>query len=254
VRESFYSVLTTEKCGQMRKSIQLSLAAVFGALHVVLYFISFGFWRNWAIYIAPLEGIILGPNVGFFAALFGSSIARMIKPESFLIINVFGIVAEPISVLSAGLLARAKWKPVLIIYVVMIAAYFIHPYGRALPVWTILDILFALLLIIPTAKLSRNLFTTSPSRMAVAVVLLSFICVATDSLVRVFLLVPMGLSELIFGSYESLYAGFVGAAVFSYIEDAIVVVVSFVVGVPLMILMRKSKFLERVGILKEKTS
>jgi hypothetical protein len=250
VRESFYSVLTTEKCGQMRKSIQLSLAAVFGALHVVLYFISFGFWRNWAIYIAPLEGIILGPNVGFFAALFGSAIARMIRPDFFW---MFGIIAEPISVLMAGLLARAKWKPVLALYVVMLVAYFAHPYGRALPVWTILDILFALLLIIPTAKLSRNLFTASTARMTLGVVLISFVCVATDSLVRVFLLVPMGLYGLFFDSYEVLYAEFVGAAAYSYVEDAIVVTISFVIGVPLMILMLKMKFFEKMGITKEKT-
>jgi len=52
----------------MRKSLQVSLASVFAALHAMLYFVSFGLWRNWGIYLEPLEGIILGPKIGFFAA------------------------------------------------------------------------------------------------------------------------------------------------------------------------------------------
>lgn len=139
----------------MRKSLQASLIAVFAALHAVLYFISFGLWRNWGIYLEPIEGIILGPQVGFFTALIGSSVARMIKPDPFW---MFGIIAEPISVLLAGFLARAKWKPVLAIYMIMLSAYFFDPFGRALPLWTILDILFALFLIYPAARFSKNLF------------------------------------------------------------------------------------------------
>jgi len=52
------------------------LTATFAALHAVLAFLSLGIgWRNWAVYLEPFEGIILGPTNGFFAALLGSSIA-----------------------------------------------------------------------------------------------------------------------------------------------------------------------------------
>jgi hypothetical protein len=60
----------------MRRSLQVSLIAVFGALHAVLYFISFGLWRNWGIYLEAVEGIVLGPKIGFLAAFLGSSVAR----------------------------------------------------------------------------------------------------------------------------------------------------------------------------------
>lgn len=116
---------------------------------------SFGLWRNWAIYLEPLEGVVLGPWVGFLTALIGSVVGRAIKPIDFW---MFGIFAEPLGVLAAGFLARGIWKPVLAIYIVMLSAYFIHPLGRQLPLWTILDILFALFLIYPTAKLGRKLF------------------------------------------------------------------------------------------------
>lgn len=227
----------------MRKSLQLSLTAVFAALHAVLYFISFGLWRNWGIYLESIEGIILGPKIGFFAAFLGSSIARMIKPDAFW---MFGILAEPISVLMAGLLAKAKWKPVLLVYAIMLSAYFIHPFGRALPLWTILDILFALLLVYPAAKFSRNFFKTNVKRLTVSLVLISFVCIATDSLVRVFLLVPCGLHGVFFPNFDALQAEFVGAAYYSYIEDLIVVVISFLVGLPIMVSISKLKFLKEL--------
>jgi len=226
----------------MRRSLQVSLIAVFAALHAVLYFISFGLWRNWGIYLEAIEGIILGPGVGFFAALIGSVIGRIVKPD---VLWMFGVVAEPVSVLMAGLLARAKWKPVLIAYLAMLTAYFVHPFGRDLPLWTILDILVALLLIYPAAKLGKNLFKTEDVKsLSIALILVSFVCIATDSLVRVFLLVPCGLHGLFFAGFDELYMVFVGAAIDSYIEDLIVVAVSFLVGVPLIIALSKLKIFE----------
>jgi uncharacterized membrane protein len=231
----------------MRKSLQLSLASVFAALHAVLYFISFGLWRNWGIYLESIEGIILGPKVGFMAALIGSSIARMIKPDDFW---MFGIIAEPISVLVAGLLSQTKWKPALALYAITLSAYFIHPYGnpfgQGLPLWTILDVIFAFLLIYPAAKFGGNLLETNFKHLPIKLVLISFVCIATDSLIRIFLLIPCGLYTLFtyFSTFEGLYGIFVEAAVASYVEDLIVVIVSFVVGVPLLVSVRKFKLLE----------
>jgi hypothetical protein len=215
----------------MRKSLKASLAAVFAALHAVLYFVSIGLWRNWGIYLEPVEAVILGPEIGFSAALVGSLVARIARPDA---LWMFGLIAEPVSVLMTGLLVRARWKPVLVAYAVMLSAYFLHPFGRALPLWTILDILLALLLIYPAARLSRALFRKDVKNLSTALVAVSFVCIATDSLVRVFLLVPCGLYNVLFLNYEALYAAFVVGAASSYVEDIIVVVVSLVVGVPLV--------------------
>jgi hypothetical protein len=226
----------------MRKSLQASLTAIFAALHSVLYFVSFGLWRNWGIYLEPVEAVILGPELGFSAALVGSLVARMARPDA---LWMFGLIAEPASVLIASLLARAKWKPVLVAYAVMLSAYFLHPFGRALPFWTVLDILLALLLIYPAARLSRALFGKDVKSLSIALVVVSFVCIATDSLVRVFLLVPCGLYGVVFPSYEALYAAFVEGAASSYVEDVIVVAVSFVAGVPLVMNASKLGILEK---------
>ena len=214
----------------------VSLVGVFAALHVILYFMSFGLWRNWAIYLEPIEGIVLGPWAGFSAALIGSIVARMIKPVD---VWMFGIVAEPMGVLACGLLAKRRWKPVIAIYAFMLTAYFVHPFGRWLPLWTILDILLAFALIYPVAKMSKSLFEENVKRLPISLILLSFIGTATDALARVFLLIPAGLYMVFGWPPEGVYFIFVAGAIDSYIEDVLVVGVSILVGTPLLAALRK---------------
>lgn len=227
----------------MRRSLHVSLIAMFGALHCVLYFLSFGLWRNWAIYIESIEGIILGPQAGFTAALLGSSIAHIAANDP---TWYFAVIAEPVSVLMIGFLARGKWKPALSAYSVMLSAYFISPLGRELPLWTILDILFALFMIYPAAKLSSSLFGTDLKRLAISIGVISFIGSAADACARVFLLVPCGLYNLLqldMGGVKSL---FIAGAVGSYIEDGIVVAVALTVGVPLLVATLRLKLLQEI--------
>jgi len=226
----------------LRDAQRVALVSIFAALHAVLYFISFGLWRNWGIYLETVEGAILGPKIGFTAALIGSLTARTIKPDSFW---MFGVVAEPVSVLAAGLLAKAKWKPVLGLYFAALLAYFLHPYGQSLPLWTILDVLAALTLIYPAAKIGGTLYVADLKSLPVKVALISFVCIATDSLMRIFLLIPCGLHSLFFETFDSLQVVFVEAAIWSYIEDLIVVVVSLLVGVPLILATFKLGVLEK---------
>ncbi len=215
-------------------SLRIGLTSVFAALHTVLYLLSFGLWRNWAIYLEPIEGIILGPWAGFSAAFLGSIIARMIRPDP---LWMFGIVAEPLGVLACGFLAKGKWKPVMVIFIPMLAAYFLHPLGRSLPLWTVLDILLALFLIYPVARLSRNLYNNT-GRLPVSVSI-SFVGTVTDALTRVFLLIPVGLYAFLGWTDEVVRGEFMAGAIYSYIEDVQVVVVSFLVGVPLLLALRR---------------
>lgn len=212
----------------------IAFTSVFAALHAALYFLSFGLWRNWAIYLMPIEGIVLGPWAGFSAALIGSIAGRMINPIDFW---MFGVIAEPLGVLASAFMAKGKWKPVMLIYVVMLAAYFAHPFGRWFPLWTILDVLLAFVLIYPVARFSRN-FYENVKRLPMTV-FISFIGTVTDALTRVFLFIPVGLYSLFYETEAAVYADFLMGAIYSYIEDVQVVVVSFLVGVPLLLALRR---------------
>ncbi|MBS7634961.1 hypothetical protein KEJ34_05650 [Candidatus Bathyarchaeota archaeon] len=214
---------------------RVALIGVFASLHTLLYFMPL-LWRSWAIFLIPFEGIILGPLAGYLAALMGSIIARIIKPDVFW---MFGIFAEPLGVLAAGFLAKRDWKPVLAIYGVMLSAYFIHPLGRQLPLWTILDILLAFILIYPTAKIGRKIFEGNLKHSTISLIFISFISTVTDALIRVFLFIPVGLFSLLGLTSEAVYAIFIAGAIDSYIEDTLVVAVSFIIGTPLLKVLEK---------------
>jgi hypothetical protein len=223
----------------MRKSLWIALTAVFAALHATLYFLSPPLlWRNWAIYLEPIEGILLGPTAGFFAALFGSIIGRTIKPTDPSMF-IFGVIAEPLAVLVCGMLAKGKWQTILPIYAATLVVYFAHPFGRWFPLWTIADILVAFALIYPTTRIGKWVSEPNVKRLAVSLMLISFIGIATDALMRVFLLVPAGFHTLLTSNPDAVYGLFVAGAADSFIEDALVVAVSLLVGIPLLSALQK---------------
>jgi hypothetical protein len=121
----------------------------------------------------------------------------------------------------------------------MLAAYFLHPLGRSLPIWAVLDILLALVLIFPAAKLSGSLYKENVKNLSLALILISFVGIATDSLARVFLLIPMGFYTFFGWTPEVVNLIFITGAVDSYVEDVLVVIVSYLVGVPILLALRK---------------
>jgi hypothetical protein len=220
----------------LHKTQKTALTAVFAALHAVL-FLPEGPWRSFVIYLIPIEGIVLGPTIGFSAALLGSIVARLIKPSMWW---MFGIIAEPIGVITAGLLAKGRWKEITLIYGFMLVGYFIHPYGRMLPYWTILDLLIAFILIYLVSKIGKWIWEEHAKRLLIALILIAFISTAADSMTRVFLLVPGGLYQYFGLSYETLaYEWFIPGAIGSYIEDLLASIATLIVGVPLLMSLRK---------------
>jgi len=234
----------------MQKSLRIGLISVFAALHATLYFLSpptatffftYALWRNWAIYLEPLEGIILGPEAGFYAALIGSVAGRTMRPTD-PASWIYGVIAEPLGVLVCAFLARGRWKSVLPIYAIMLIAYLMHPFfGMWFPLsfLAVLDSLAAFVLIYPVAKIGRWVFKGNVQRLSLSLVLISFVGIATDALVRVFLLVPAGLWLMFTPFPDVAYEIFVAGAIGSYIEDILVVIVSFAGGVPLLVALRK---------------
>jgi len=72
--------------------------------------------------LEPIEGIVLGPEAGFYAALIGSIVDRTIKPPDDTTLFIFGVLAEPFGVLACGFLAKGKWRTVVLIYAIMLVA------------------------------------------------------------------------------------------------------------------------------------
>lgn len=128
----------------MEKTQKIALIAIFGALHALLSFFP-GVWRSLMVLISPLEGIILGPAMGFSSAFIGYVAGWTVRPrpEPF----IFGI-GEPVGALCAGLMARGKWSYTFFIYSVMLGMFFLHPITPNLPLWTLWDIYIAYICIV----------------------------------------------------------------------------------------------------------
>ena len=223
-------------------SRSVAIVAVFAALHTILDSIPIHLFRGWAVYLEPLEGIILGPRLGILTAVIGGSVSRGVAGAS-MFSFIYGVTGESVGVAVAGLLMKGRWRVVAAIYAFMLGAYFAHPYGTILPVWTILDCLVAFALVYPTARLAKNVLDrdTRIRWVALAVMLLSFVSTVAHSLVMVFILIPAGMHNVEFGTFEAVYYAFVVGAAGSYFEDAIAVVVSLVAYVPLLLFLRRSE-------------
>jgi uncharacterized membrane protein len=215
----------------------VAFIGVFAAFHATLYLISPPLlWRNWAIYLSPIEGMVLGPWAGFTAALIGSTLGRVLLPSP---LWMFGIIAEPLSVMTAGFLTRDKWQPVIALYAVMFTAYFVSPMGQSLPLWPMLDTIVAVCLVYPAAKLSKNLFSENVELLPFSLVIVSFVTVATDGITRVFLFIPAGLYSSVLGLSPAATAlAFIAGGVDSFIEDALVVSITLLAGVPILLALR----------------
>ena len=228
----------------LRESRSVATLAVFVALHVVLDSIPIYPFREWAVYLEPLEGIILGPKLGILTAVIGGSISRAVVGAN-IFSFIYGVTGESIGVASAGLLVKGKWRTVAALYAFMLVAYFIHPYGMMLPLWAVLDCLAAFALVYPAAALSKNLLKKEieVKRFALAILLISFISTVAHSLTMIFILVPVGLYKVEFGTFEAVYYAFLLGAAGSYIEDAIISAISIVAYSPLLLFLRRSKII-----------
>jgi hypothetical protein len=102
-----------------------------------------------------------------------------------------------------------------------------------------MDVLAALILIYPAAKFSNRLFNSNLKSKSRVLVSISFVGIATDSLIRIFLLIPCRLSTLFFTTFEQVSSIFMGGAIVSYVEDSLVVVISLLISVPLIVNLSK---------------
>jgi len=227
---------------RIKFSFYVSVVSVFAALHAVLAAVP-GVWRSLVIMIVPVEGVVLGPKAGFLAALIGAGVGRVLRPRPGLD-PVFG-VGEAVGAACSGLAFKGMWRRVLLLYVLMLAAYFLHPVGRRLPAWCLWDVYVALALVPLSGLLARRISDEreNPQTLTPNLALSAFIGVEADVLTRIFIFIPLGFYALMGVPEGALPAIWVAGAVETPIESVISVVASTVVGVPLLIALERGRLL-----------
>lgn len=221
-----------------KTSVIVSLVAVFAALHTVLGAMP-GIWRSWMILIQPIEGVLLGPYAGFLAALIGSVLSRFVRPRVPIML-VFGL-GEPVGAMVAGLAYKSMYSGILLLYAVMLGAYFLHPLGRKLPAWCLWDVYLAFILTVVlflVRSWARNL--DKRARLVIAAILGN----EADVLTRIFLFIPLELYKVLGVSEEALPAIWVAGAFETPIELGLTVLAAVVGGIPLLTALDKSRVIE----------
>jgi len=228
-----------------RRSLYVTAVATLAAVHIVLSYAPplVGF-RRMSIVMEPLEGIILGPYLGFLAAAIGWIGGRFIRPDSFWIENLFGI-AEAVGALGAGFLMSRKWFLTAGIYGVQLLAFLAHPLARHIPLWTLWDTYLGFVAVFAVAFLVRRVQDArlSVPRLAPVVAFVAFVAVELDVMVRIFMLIVGGLYQVYPIPIEALPAIFVAGAIQTPLEAAYSVLAAVVVGVPVLIALEKSRML-----------
>jgi hypothetical protein len=222
----------------MRRSQEIALISLFGALHTVLSFVP-GIWRSLMILILPLEGIILGPTRGFMAGFIGFGAGWTLRPRDE---PIFFGIAEPVGALCAGLMVRRKWRHVALIYALMLIAFFLHPVTPSLPLWTLWDIYAALICVSIfgaltygkrlSVKIDGNVHRMA--KLSLILALIAFISIEADVLTRIFILIPLNGYEIWGVPAEFLPIAFVEGAFQTPLEAVLSVLATVVVGVPLL--------------------
>ena len=136
--------------------------------------------------IASVFGLVLGPYLGFLAALMGAFVAWVLPPGSMSSYGMPFLLSPPLNALVVGLIYYRKWKQAFVTLGVLIVAFLFLPPSQPLTefwyvsVAVIWDKVIALLLIIPSAKFAKHF--SSPKSISILYFLLAFIGNQADNM------------------------------------------------------------------------
>ncbi len=122
VKLNLKPVITTKQVALM-----VVFSAVYAAMRVIPTFPVLGVEGGYfsvADILAPIYGIILGPFVGGACVLIGTFIGMSMKAPIFLGLDFLPGFVNAVAI---GFLARKKWLPAVILYVVLLSAFILNP-------------------------------------------------------------------------------------------------------------------------------
>ncbi len=230
----------------MNRSRAVSVQALFAAIVVVLDTVPIipgfysGVWDSWLFLLSPLVGILLGPFSGAATVALGTALGHLIYfRDPFELLFMAG---APLGAAMAGFVYQRRWRPVLGIYSMMLAAYFVYPVSWTLPLWGIWDVLVGFGVVVLFSLLVRGgLRTGRPlQKRWLMLGLASVVGLESDILLRICILVPGQTYWLFYGlTPEMLSLLWLGAGLVTPIKVVLAVLVSITLGVPTLSILEK---------------
>ena len=189
--------------------------------------------------LAPLCGIILGPYVGGFSVILGTFIAMALgRPVLFLGLDFLPALVNTVAI---GLLFKRKWWPIVVLNVALLLAFLLNPWttlfisigGISFPFAWLHIVAFVVLLSPLGLKAVQWVESLKPTRLTAGMAILAFVGTMMQHL--------MGniLYDFIYLPTPVYWAGIF----FVYpIERSILIILSVVIGIPLIRVLKKSYF------------
>jgi hypothetical protein len=238
------------------KTKLIAIISIFTALYAILRIIptvpmigASGASFSLSDIVAPLYGLILGPYVGGLSVFIGSLIAFFGKPPVFLGLD---FLPATVAAVSLGLLLKRKWIPVIVLNLVLLLAFLLHPNTSVFVNAPLIDIqiplpfawlhiIALLILILPLGRKAVEWVRTSPAtKAATGIALLFFIGTMMQHLMGN-LLFETVMAQPIGGIPVEGYPDIWASIFFVYpIERAALIVLGTIVGTPLLRILRNT--------------
>ncbi|MFH0897491.1 MAG: hypothetical protein V1850_05550 [Candidatus Bathyarchaeota archaeon] len=221
----------------MVKTRSIALIAVFAALTAVLDALpglpqlSSGVWYGWTFIAIPLVGIVLCPEEAFLSVFIGVMVSHTVvflDPYEYLF-----TIGAPIGAAISSLVFRQRLRLVLPYYIAILAAYFLTPAVWNLPLWALWDTYIALIILITTILFKKMIYKLAKGRLSL--VFSTLIGLEADILFRIFIFVPMGTYDWLYGfSLDYVKSVWVVSAFITPIQVGISLFTTSIVGVILL--------------------
>ena len=224
-------------------SIFTALGAVLDMIPTIPFFYG-GVWDSWLFVLSPLFGIILGPYLGALSVGMSSIIGHMVYVRD--PIELLFMWGGALCAAAAGWIYQKKWKPIIGIYSILLAGYFIYPVSWSLPLIGIWDILVGYIVTIIFGYLAFTGELDSTRSDSATFLFAAVIGLELDILLRVFILVPGQVWPLLF-TLETLQIIWLTAGIITPLKVVIATIATLTLAHSLIPLLQN----ENIGILGE---
>jgi len=193
-------------------------------------------------FLAPIYGIILGPYVGGLSIIIGTFLGMTIKAPVFMGLDFLPALVNTVAI---GFLMKRKWAPVIVLNTVLLLAFILNPlttlfFGPVPFVW--LHIVALLVLISPLGrKAGQWVETLKPKFLTAGLAILAFVGTMMQHLTGN-ILTEVVLGQVVGSISPETFSTFIwpGAFLLYPWERLTLVILSVVVGVPLVRTLKKS--------------
>lgn len=230
---------------------------VFSALYGVIRLVPLGPMIGLSQYfsvsdsLAPVYGILLGPFTGGISIIIGTALGWLMgKPVSFLGLDFLPALINTVAI---GFLIKRRWKPVVVLNVVLLALFIVSPYSLLMVeipgifyfpfLW--MHIVALIVLISPLrSKAVTWIETLKPTRIPWGIAILAFIGTMMQHLTGNLiyqLVVGQPIGGLTAEGFQPIWT----AAFFAYpVERTALIIITVLVGAPLVRILKKSLFVD----------